>query len=197
MSEIFWLERWWLNSWPHRFHIRRSVPVFLRSCPEPFRGEVLEVGAGNGWTSRRIMDTFPQVELTATDVDESVMESLKEIDELYGQRLNVQVADVSHLSFDRASFDIVIAVHLLRRLDDAPHAIQELVRVLRPGGLIGIADSMGSRLSWMRRFGPWKKNGLMKEELAELLTEETELLVQRGHKHYYLWARKPYPVSLQ
>lgn len=195
MSEISWLERKWLNSWPHRLHIKRSVPAFLRACPEPFRGEVLEVGTGSGWTSRRIMDTFPQVELTATDVDESVMENLKEIDDLYGQRLKVQVADVSKLPFDRASFDIVIAVHLLRRLDDVPRAIRELVRVLRPGGLIGIADSVGSRLSWTRRIGPWEKDGLTKEMLATLLTEETELLVQHGQRNYYLWARKPYPVS--
>ena len=69
MTQLSSFESWWYGSWPHRLYLSRFVPRFLHACPEPFRGEVLEVGSGGGWSSRQILNTFPQVELTASDVN--------------------------------------------------------------------------------------------------------------------------------
>src|SRR5687768_7074769 len=101
MPAMSHLERWWLDSWLHRAQIRRYVPRLLKLCPDPFRGQVLEVGSGSGWTSRRILDTFPQVELTAVDLDPNAEKKFAALQGMYGQRLTFRQADMLNLPFDR------------------------------------------------------------------------------------------------
>lgn len=196
MSEISSFERWWLNAWPHRLHIKQYIPQFLRSCPEPFRGEVLEVGAGSGWTSQQILETFPQVELTATDVDSTATAHFDHLRSKYGQRLKVLQADVIKLPFDRASFDIVIAIHVLYHVGDVTQAIHQFLRVLRPGGLIGISEKdheyFIGPLKWLLR----SKETVSRQALEKIFHDEgCEIVQSTGEEHYTLWVRKPYPVA--
>lgn len=176
MSQLSKLEQWWLDAWPHRLYLRRYVPAFLRACPEPFRGQVLEVGAGSGWTSRSILETFPQVELTATDIDTRVEQRLAHLQDQYGHRLKVQSADVLSLPFDRASFDIVVAFHVMHHVDDIATAIQQFMRVLRPGGLLGIAD-----------------HRLDKAAVVAMIANEATVLINSGEARFQVWAQKAYP----
>ncbi|MBI4021789.1 MAG: class I SAM-dependent methyltransferase [Candidatus Andersenbacteria bacterium] len=176
MSAVSRLERWWLDAWPHRWHVRRFVPRLLRSCPEPFRGEVLEVGSGSGWTSRRILETFPQVELTAVDVDARAQQWFVPLQERFGRRLRFIQADALALPFDRASFDVVLAIHVLHHVADPRAAVRQFLRVLRPGGLIGLGGSQPPRAA-----------------VESLVSEEGgSVVMSRGRRLYQLWARKPY-----
>jgi SAM-dependent methyltransferase len=178
---------WWLHSWPHRVEINWRVPRFLKAAPDPFRGEVLEVGAGQGWTSRRILETFPQVELTATDINPDASAEFSHLEQTYGERLHIQAANVLDLPFDRESFDFVIAINVLPLLppEEARQAIRQLLRVLRPGGLIGI-----------QRCGLFMPARSAKEHLRGVLAEEgCDILVHQGGAAYYFWVRKSYPVE--
>lgn len=189
-------ERWWLSAWPHRFSVFRRVPRFLKACPEPFRGEVLEVGAGSGWTTQRILETFPQVELTALDKDLRVTKCLASLQRIYGRRLEVVCADVLDLPFDRHVFDIIIAVNALHHFDDVRGSLQQLLRVLRPGGLLGVADDNPRSGTGLGRWPMTYANKIDRVVLEQLLSQETcEILVAQGESHYTLWARKPYPVT--
>ncbi|PIT98023.1 MAG: hypothetical protein COT71_02940 [Candidatus Andersenbacteria bacterium CG10_big_fil_rev_8_21_14_0_10_54_11] len=188
-------ERWWLDAWPHRVYVRKAVPRFLRGCPEPFRGEVLEIGAGGGHTSRRILETFPQVELTATDVDTAAADRFVRLQQVFGQRLKFQQADVLHLPFDRESFDIAVALHMLHHLDDVPLALQQMLRVLRPGGLIGLTDDNPDFMRGPVRWLFPAASAVSRADIAHILAAEgCEVLAEQGDVHYFLWARKKYAV---
>jgi len=195
-GQVSRFERWWLDWWPHRLHIRHYVPKFLRACPEAFRGEVLEIGAGSGWTSRRILETFPQVELTALDMDPAVIKSLAPLREQYGRRFKMQHADAVQLPFNRDQFDIVITVHAMHHVENVATVVQELLRVVRPGGMIGIADEdqryVIGPLKWLWR----PATALSKAKIRELVAAESDILVEEGGRHYFMWARKPYPQKL-
>lgn len=175
--------QWWVNAWPHRFHVWFHVPRFLKHSPQPFRGEVLEVGAGYGWTSRRILETFPQVELTLIDVDGEAIGGLQGLRQKYGSRLKALAADVRRLPFDRHAFDVVVAINLTQMLqeNELEGALQQMLRVVRPGGLIGISEYAASQ---KRR-----------EAMAELFREEgCEITYQTGGRGFDIWVYKPYPV---
>jgi SAM-dependent methyltransferase len=188
MSDFRKFQRWWLSAWPHRWHVRYHVPRFLKACPEPIRGEVLEIGAGGGWTSRQILETFPQVELTATDIDPDAMRTFDNLREQYGRRLQVREANALKLPFDRDSFDFAIAINVMPAL--TPHgvrtAVQAILRVLRPGGLLGISDHV---ILWLV--------GRPQPALVEeaLQAEQCDIVYTRGDDRYDLWARKPYPLD--
>ena len=172
------LQQWWFNTPIHRWRVRLQVPHFLKNCPDPFRGEVLEIGAGKGWTSRRILETFPQVELTALDKDENAVERLKYLEKKYGQRLNAVHADALNLPFDRASFDIVVALNVFRHFEDIAPLCEQMLRVIRPGGLLGVSDHDPRSRKVLEEF---------------LQKEESTILWAQGNRFYELWARKPYP----
>lgn len=183
-----------MSAWPHRLQIQRVIPKFLKASPEPFRGEVLEVGAGAGWTSREILETYPQIELTATDIDAVVVSNLAPLQKKYGNRLHVKQADAANLPFDRASFDIVVASHTMHHISDLTVAIQQFLRVLRPGGLIGISDEdqnfVVGPLKWL---WPTLSNVSRKQVEALLQAEGAEIQAAVGDIHFFVWARKPYP----
>lgn len=177
-----------MNAWPHRWRVRRHIPKFLRACPEPFRGEVLEIGAGRGWTSRQILDTFPQVELTATDIDRYATAVFHQLENKYGRRLKTREANVLKLPFDRESFDIVLAINVMPYLKPfrVRKAIHEMLRVLRLGGLLGIS---------VETFLSLPHPG-SRPFIEEVLAEETcSVLYAKGDRRYMLWARKPYPIE--
>lgn len=186
MAKLSWLERWWMNAWPHRWHVFWHVPRFLQAAPEPFRGEVLEVGAGRGWTSRRILETFPQVDLTAVDMDPVVSEAFRKLKARYGNRLHVVCADAAALPFDREGFDVVLAMNVVRHLGEAERerALTELLRVLRPGGWLGISEAGGALDA--QHHARWQA---VQAWLAE---EKCDVRYVRAEFGFDVWARKPY-----
>lgn len=193
MSQLSRFERWWLETPFHRFKIRRFVPKFLHASPDPFRGEVLEVGSGTGWTSRCILETFPQVELTASDVDDRAKRKFNQLRTIYGQRLRFRQANLLKLPFDRSSFDIVIVINVFQYVDDLQGAIRQLLRVLRPGGLIGVGYT-GKARGWRRLF---LSSDLSRLAIKKILQDEgCEVVSSKGEAQYYIWARKPYPIDV-
>jgi len=50
--------------------------------------------------------------------------------------LRLVMSDITQLPFRNASFDIAIAVHIFHLVDGWQRAVQEIVRVLRPGGAL-------------------------------------------------------------
>lgn len=188
MSSMNTFSRWWMNAWPHRWHVRHHIPRFIRKCPEQFRGEVLEVGAGMGWTSRQILETCPQVELTAIDTDQGAGAEFDSLRQKYGRRLNMREANVMKLPFDRDSFDIVLAVNTIPFLPPfgMKKAIQELIRVTRPGGLIGISDQL------IFSFSRHSRRVVVEEILTQ---EDCEVVIADGGGRYDIWARKSYPIK--
>ena len=176
-------QKWWNNAFPHRLHIRTHVPKFLSTCPDPIHGRVLELGAGHGWTSQTILQTFPQVELTAAEVDESAQEVFEELQETYGKRLSVARADIRELPFDRESFDIIIAINTIGYIPDidVESVIREALRVLKRGKLFGISDATISNM-------PSHDRRMMVEKI--LLAEGCELEYVRKGRRFSLWARK-------
>ena len=184
MAQLSAWQRWWMGAWPHRFRLRWRVPRFLRMCPTPFRGEVLEVGAGKGWTSRRILETFPQVELTAVDVDEAAAAAFRRLSKVYGNRLHVQQATAEALPFDRGKFDFVLAINVMAHLTplEREHSLTEFLRVLKPGGLLGISQAT--------MFGP--ASDIWEDVKQQLAQEHCEVLFVSTRSGFDVWARKEY-----
>jgi SAM-dependent methyltransferase len=113
----------------------------------PLEGEVLEVGAGTGklWS-----EVDPAgVRLTLTDFSAAMCEQLRAVP---GAR--VQQCDATDLPFDDASFDGLIANHMLYHLDDPTVALREFSRVLRSGGRLAAALNGRDHLAELRAIGP-------------------------------------------
>ena len=64
-------------------------------------------------------------------------------------------ADALVLPFADALFDIVVSAFVLRNLEGIEQGLQEMRRVLRPGGLLGILDFGMPQISFIAPFYRW------------------------------------------
>lgn len=93
------------------------------------KGKILEIGAGTGLNFSHYP---PGVEVIATDNDESMMKPAKR----RGSELHIklEVADAQALPYPDQEFDTVVATLVFCSIPDPDKALQEVYRVLKPGG---------------------------------------------------------------
>ena len=108
---------------------------------------LLEVGCGMGFDSLEFLKRG--VRVTATDLTENAVRLARRHFEIAGVRAEaVQVDNALALSFPDETFDAVWANGVLHATSDTRRAIQEVRRVLKPGGR-AIISHFYRRPSWM------------------------------------------------
>ena len=97
--------------------------------------KVLECACGTGMFSVKIA---PRVNaLTATDFSDGMLKRAKKKCSKFSNVL-VESGDITALKYDDNSFDKAVAANVIHLLDDPKKAIDELKRVVKPGGTIVI-----------------------------------------------------------
>jgi len=99
---------------------------------------VLDVAAGNGNATLAAARRFAQV--TSTDYVPALLEKGRERARAEGLAARFQEADVEDLPFPDASFDVVLSTFGAMFAPDQRRTATEMLRVLRPGGRIGLAN---------------------------------------------------------
>ena len=121
----------------------QEEPIFARH-PPPDGAHVLDVGCGTGEIVARLAARFPRVSLVGVDLEESHLERARARCKELGARVRFQRDDALALSFRAAEFDLVVCRHMLQAVPDARRAVEEMVRVVRPGGRLHlIAEDYG------------------------------------------------------
>lgn len=99
---------------------------------------VLDVAAGNGNATLAAARRFAKV--TSTDYVQSLLDNGRERAQAEGQDVDFQLADAEDLPFPDASFDVALSTFGVMFTLDHPRAAQEMLRVVREGGRIGMAN---------------------------------------------------------
>ena len=99
---------------------------------------VLDVAAGNGNATLAAARRFADV--TSTDYVPALLDKGRERARAEGLGVQFQVADAEDLPFDAGSFDIVLSTFGAMFAPDHERVASEMLRVLRPGGRIGMAN---------------------------------------------------------
>ncbi|ULE33756.1 class I SAM-dependent methyltransferase [Mycobacterium sp. IDR2000157661] len=104
-------------------------------------GEVLEVAVGTGLN----LEAYPtDVTLTGIDWSDAMLDVARERAAELGRAATLQQADAHSLPFPDASFDTVVCTFGLCAIPNHVKAINEMTRVLRPGGKLILVDHIAS-----------------------------------------------------
>jgi ubiquinone/menaquinone biosynthesis C-methylase UbiE len=120
--------------------------------PEIHLPRVLEVGAGTLAHLPFVRHRFDQY--IASDFDQAVLDTVG--DKKVPPGVELLKIDGTSLPFENSSFDRLIATHVLEHVPFPHLAIQEWVRVLKPGGVLSLILPCDPGWAWRlgRYFGP-------------------------------------------
>ena len=98
---------------------------------------VLEVGCGTRDDTRALAEkVLPNGEVVAIDKSQAMIDEAKKRSKGQWTNIDFRVGDVTSLAFDSNSFDRCHTERTLIHLSDPQQAVQEMIRVLRSGGLL-------------------------------------------------------------
>jgi len=100
-------------------------------------GQTLEVAIGTGLN---LPFYAQEVQLTGIDFSPAMLGIARDRARQLGRTVNLREADALALPFPDASFDTVVCTFSLCAIPEDRRAVTEMSRVLRPGGLLLLAD---------------------------------------------------------
>jgi len=147
--------------------------------------DLLEVGSGVHGLINHFFSDYPQLKkYVAVDLSSRMIAQAREI---YGNNKKVHLlqGDVEHLMFRLDHFDLIICMGVLEYLPDYRPALQEIWRVLEPGGILLLSVPLRRSLKfWItsiidlvrKRIGPpeptpFKVNRCIPSKLDRLLAQ--------------------------
>ncbi len=137
--------------------LQKSHRLLEATLPKDFVAErVLEVGAGSGHHFAYIKRDGIKYVMSDGSDGMLALASARYADEVASGALVIEKQDASRLTYDDASFDRLIATHVLEHMPNPVAVLQEWNRVVRKGGLISLVLPCDPGLAWRvgRSFGP-------------------------------------------
>ncbi len=111
----------------------QEEPLFARyRLSGPLR--ILDLGCGTGEITRRLADLYPQAQIVGVDILESNLDLARRENSAHVLRVHYETGDAFALKFAHATFDLVVCRHMSQSVPDFPLVLDEIGRVLRPGG---------------------------------------------------------------
>lgn len=126
---------------------RRFFPDTRRWICSQATGQVLEVAIGTGLNLPHYPDS---IHLTGLDLSPAMLAIARERAAQLSRTVDLRTGDAQVLDFPDDSFDTVVCTFSLCAIPDDRRAIAEMVRVLRPGGLLLLADHVEATAWWAR-----------------------------------------------
>ncbi|MFT5127708.1 MAG: ubiquinone/menaquinone biosynthesis C-methylase UbiE [Rhodothermales bacterium] len=103
------------------------------------------------------------------------------------------VGDACELRTDLGQFDAILLANLIDRLPDPAACLQQMARLMRPGGILAIV----SPYTWLAEFTPEEKwldadplvaiQALLGERFRQLATRDLPFVI-REHARKYQWS---------
>ena len=142
-------------------------------------GKILDVGCGFGGTLLTLAENFPDAQCVGIDMSDPLLELARQAAEAQGleQRVVFEKADGQEIPYPDDSFDVVISTNVLHHVADPLAMLNEIERVLAPGGMLYIADIRRSGLA-----------GFFDKAFREALSYSEVLALLYQAK----WSKKPF-----
>jgi ubiquinone/menaquinone biosynthesis C-methylase UbiE len=177
---------------------RFGAPQFILDEAGAIEGPVLDVGTGMGMTARALAGRgFDVVSVDLNANDQQVAEFLTDDPEAR-RRIRFSLSDAARLPFPDGYFGSAVAVDVLHHLDAGGPVLTEMLRVVKPEGLVVLADFSAAGFDMVSRVhaaeGGTHPEGPATVDWARGFMSGlgmTELKISGGHLHRVAVFRTP------
>lgn len=129
------LDRLGSRTGQHEKHARTALDV-VADIPHP---RVLELGAGHGKLSAKILELHPTATVTVSDLDPTSVANIASSDLGAHPRVRTQVVDATAIAADDNSYDLVVFAQAFHHLPPAT-AVRAIAEATRVGGRFLVID---------------------------------------------------------
>ena len=120
----------------------------------PDNCRLLDIGCGGGANLNRMLSLNPTANAVGSDISRLAMEMTHEVNyrDIVDKRLLLLGGDATQLPLAKESYDLVTAFETIYYWHSMELGVQEMYRVLRPGGTCLIANEMDGLAADVRAF---------------------------------------------
>ncbi|MGL5379241.1 class I SAM-dependent methyltransferase [Clostridium sp.] len=101
---------------------------------------VLEVGSGPGFITELLLKDFPNLKITALEIDPNMITISQKRLKDYIHRIHFVNESLLANTLESNKYDFVLVRYVYQHLSDTPKATSEIYRLLKPGGKVVITD---------------------------------------------------------
>lgn len=118
---------------------------------------VLDIGCGGGGALRDMATTFPRAKLYGIDYSQDMVLLAKRVNKglIEKSRIEISHGSVSSLPFSDNTFDLVTVFEAYYFWQDLDHDLQEIKRILRPGGTLLLVNEVYENEKFQDRNRKW------------------------------------------
>lgn len=113
---------------------KRRANIILAELDLSNNQRILDLGCGRGFYLKAINQLNPELKLTGLDINPEYLNAAKET--IDSPRIKFIKGDATNLPFENNSFDQIIASEILEHIKEDERVIEEVYRVLKPGGKV-------------------------------------------------------------
>ena len=141
----------------------QHVRVLLKFFGNVTDKRVLDVGCGKGRFARVLQEQNPGAEIWGLDISEEMLRFVP-------AGIHTVAGSMTELPFATSAFDFVYATESLEHAVEIERAVQEMCRVLKPGGKLLIIDKNAEH--WGKLKTPDWERWFRRDELERLLARD-------------------------
>jgi len=124
-----------------------EIPLLVKALGLPGEGRILEVGCGRGIALPVLDRLCSPRRLAGLDIEEELLiEAASHLRE-HGTEAELYQGDVRRMPFADESFDVIVDFGTLYHIADSQIALDEIARVLAPGGTFAYETKASQLLS--------------------------------------------------
>jgi ubiquinone/menaquinone biosynthesis C-methylase UbiE len=138
-----WLDRLLVDSFGWRLFVSQTIARGL--VPQvtlPFGAQILDIGGGAGSAVPTLLKSFPGSRVRLIDPDPKMCSLARKRLWRQGDRVLVEEMKANALSYPDGTFDAVLCFEVLHHIPDWRGALREVRRVLKPGGVLLVAEAL-------------------------------------------------------
>ncbi len=136
---------------PERLLLGDCGPTVQKELARLIRGneDVADIGAGTGRFSLAVAKQLKSGKVTCLDLSEEMLQRLKRRAEREGlqDRIQIRKGEASASGLENESMDLVMSRNVFHELASPKAVLEEMLRVLKPGGWVLITDFGDTRIS--------------------------------------------------
>ena len=144
-------DAWWDGSvrWLRTLHnmVPARLTYFDRFVEDWSGKSVIDIGCGGGFMAEALAKRSADV--VGVDPSEGAIQAARIHAAASNLSIDYEIAQAEHLEFKDDSFDIVVCVDVLEHLESLEKTLQQIARILKPGGLF-LFDTINR--NWLAKF---------------------------------------------